>query len=150
MTQKSPYVGCDIRMHRWFDRQFPCCWIGCHGPAEWPLRSPYLILLDIYLWGHLKAMVFQVKIQSMDHLKERVRDAYACVTLDVLKQVRCEWERRICVCYQCHGAHTENFFLIKQPFSPCVDTFESSCNWFSVDGLNIVEPTTDGFSAFVD
>jgi hypothetical protein len=52
-------------------------------------------------------MVFQVKIQNMDHLKERIRDARACVTPDVLKRVRHEWERRIHMRYHCNGAHIE-------------------------------------------
>jgi hypothetical protein len=85
--------------------------IGCRGPAVWPPRFPSLISLDIHLWGHLKATVCQVKIQSMDHLKERLRDACACITLDALKQVRHEWERCICVCYHCHGAHIEHVFF---------------------------------------
>ena len=56
-------------MRRRLDRQFPGHWIGRHGPVEWPPRSPDLTALDFYLWGHLKAMVHQVKIQNMDHLK---------------------------------------------------------------------------------
>jgi hypothetical protein len=98
-------------------------WIGCHDPAEWPPRFPYLISLDIYLWGHLKAMVCQVKIQSMDHLKERVRDAGAHVTLDVLKKVCHEWESRICVCYHCHGAHIEHVSLNKATIFPMNEYF---------------------------
>jgi hypothetical protein len=90
------------------DWQFPGYWIGRRGPVEWPPRSPDLIPLDFYLWGHLKAKLCQVKIQYMDHLKERIREAYARITPDVLKRVRHEWERRICMCYQCNGIHIEH------------------------------------------
>jgi hypothetical protein len=40
---------------------------------EWPPRSPDLSPLDFYLWGHLKAMVYQEKIRNMNHLKESIR-----------------------------------------------------------------------------
>jgi hypothetical protein len=53
----------------WLDQQFPRSWIG-RGPAEWPLRSPNLSPLDFYLWGHLKAMVYQEKIPNMNHRME--------------------------------------------------------------------------------
>ena len=66
-------------------------------------------------------MVYRVKIQSMDHLKERIREAYACITLDVLQQVCHEWERNISVCCHCRGAHIEHaffFFLNKTTIFP--------------------------------
>ena len=95
-------------MRRWLDGQFTGHWIGRRGPVEWPATSPDLTPLDFYLWGHLKAMVYEVEIQNMDHLKERIRDACARITPDVLKRVRHEWERRMRMCCKCNGAHTEH------------------------------------------
>jgi len=40
-------------------------------------------------------------------LKERITDAFARLTPDVLKRVRHERERRIRMCYQSIVAHTE-------------------------------------------
>ena len=77
---------------------FPGHWIGRRGPVEWPLRSPDLIPLDFWVWRHLNAMVCQVKIQNIDHLKERIRDTCSRITTTVLKRVRNEWERRIRMC----------------------------------------------------
>jgi hypothetical protein len=74
--------------------------------VEWPPRSPDLTPLEFYLWAHLKAMVYQVKIQNVDNLKERIRDACARTTPDVLKRVRHEWERHMSMCYQCNGRDT--------------------------------------------
>jgi hypothetical protein len=48
---------------------FPGHWIGRRGTIEWPPRSPDLSPVDFYSWQHLKAVVYQVKIQNMDHLK---------------------------------------------------------------------------------
>ena len=64
-------------------------------------------------------MVCQVKMQSMDHLKEHIKDARVRIRLDVLQQVHREWKRHICVCYHCHGAHIEHaFFLNKATIFP--------------------------------
>jgi hypothetical protein len=99
------YVIC---VRRWLDLQFPVHWIGRRGPVEWPPKSPVLTPLDFYLWRLLKAIVYQVKIQNMDHLRERIRNACARLTPDLLKRVSLEWERHICMCYQCTGAHIEH------------------------------------------
>ena len=58
-----------LQVPNWLDTQFPGHWIGRRVPVEWPPRSPDLTPLDYYLWGHLKAMVYAVKIRSLDHLK---------------------------------------------------------------------------------
>jgi len=44
----------------------------------------------------------------MDHLQERIRDACARRTPDVLKRVRHVWDRRIRICSQCNGPHLEH------------------------------------------
>ena len=63
----------DICVRHWLDRQFPDHWISRHGPVELPPRSPDLTPLDFYLRRHLKAMVYQVKIQNVDHLEEGIK-----------------------------------------------------------------------------
>jgi hypothetical protein len=65
-------------------QQFLGSWSGHCGPMEWPLRFPDLSQLYIYLWGHLKAMVYQEKIGNMNHIKEHIRNAILCKTPDVL------------------------------------------------------------------
>ena len=55
-------------------------WFGRRGPVEWLSRSPDLTQLDFYQWGHLKTMVYQVKIQNMDHLKELITHACERIT----------------------------------------------------------------------
>jgi hypothetical protein len=72
VIQKSPYIGINL-----MDQQFPGYCIG-----------PDLTPLDFYLWGLLKATVYQVKTQYMDHLKERIRDTSERITSDVLTRVR--------------------------------------------------------------
>ena len=81
VIKKYPYIGYGVCVHCWLDGQFPGQWIGCLGPVEWQPRSPNLTTLDFYLWRHLKAMVYWVKVQNMEHLKEHIRDAYACISI---------------------------------------------------------------------
>ena len=66
-----------MRVRRWLDRHYPGHWFDCRGPMEWPPRSPDLTALNFYLWGHLKAMVYRVKIQNMGHLKVCIRGGCA-------------------------------------------------------------------------
>jgi hypothetical protein len=70
VTQKSPFIGYDICVrHLQIIVQFPDHWIAHRGPVKWPPRSPDLTPFDFYLLWHLKAMVYQVKIQNVDHLE---------------------------------------------------------------------------------
>ena len=42
------------------------------GPVAWPLRSPDLTLLDYYLWGHMKMLVYETKVESRAALRDRI------------------------------------------------------------------------------
>jgi len=43
---------------------FPNRWLGRGGPVAWPPRSPDLTPLDYYLWGHMKTLVYEIKVDS--------------------------------------------------------------------------------------
>ena len=51
---------------------FPKCWLGRGGPVAWPPRSPDLTPLDSYLWGHMKTLVYETKVQSRAALRDRI------------------------------------------------------------------------------
>ncbi|KAI2652616.1 Transposable element Tc3 transposase [Labeo rohita] len=101
-----PHYGCQVRA--FLDEQFPEKWIGRRGPVEWPPRSPDLTPLDFYLWGHLKAIVYGVKIQDVQHLKLRILEACAGISPAVLLSVCEEWEKRVALTIQHNGQHTEH------------------------------------------
>jgi hypothetical protein len=73
MIQKPPCIGYGICVSRWLHRQFPDHLIGRRRPMEGSPMSPDFTALDFYLWGHLKAKIYQVKIQNLDYLKEDLR-----------------------------------------------------------------------------
>ncbi|EZA48673.1 hypothetical protein X777_13179, partial [Ooceraea biroi] len=43
------------------NESFPDRWIGRGGRISWPARSPDLMPLDFFLWGHLKNEVATVR-----------------------------------------------------------------------------------------
>jgi hypothetical protein len=59
------------------------------------------------LWGYVKNNVYQVKINDLQHLKARRRDAVATVTPNTLQAKRIEVEYSLHICRATQGAHIE-------------------------------------------
>ena len=51
------------------DQRFGQTWIG-RGLIAWPARSPTLILLDYFLWSHMKSFVYETHVNSEENLME--------------------------------------------------------------------------------
>jgi len=51
---------------------FPNRWLGRGGPISWPPRSPDLTPLDFFLWGHIKTLVYETKVDSRAALRDRI------------------------------------------------------------------------------
>jgi hypothetical protein len=61
-------------------------------------QSPELTTLDFFLWGYVKNIVYQVKINDPQHLKARIRDAVATVAPNMLQATWNEVEYRLDIC----------------------------------------------------
>jgi hypothetical protein len=48
----------------YLSHHFPGSWIGCDGPKHWPPRYPDLNPLDFCLWGHMKDLTYQQKVET--------------------------------------------------------------------------------------
>ena len=59
-------------MTDYLNESFPNRWLGRGGPVTWPPRSPYLTPLDFYLWGHMKALVYESKVDSRAAMRDRI------------------------------------------------------------------------------
>lgn len=59
-----------VRNH--LDTMYSDRWIGRGGPHAWPPRSPDLTPLDYFLWGYMKAIVYQEEVDTVDELRRRV------------------------------------------------------------------------------
>ncbi|KAJ4433566.1 hypothetical protein ANN_15875 [Periplaneta americana] len=95
---------------RYLDRRFPDRWIGRGGPIAWPPRSPDLNPLDVYLWGHLKSLVYSSPVPDLESLRNRI---VACSedirnTPGVWDRVRRSMRHRCEVCIQAGGGHFEH------------------------------------------
>jgi hypothetical protein len=59
------------------------------------------------LWGYVKNVVCQVKINDLQHLKARMMNAVAAVTPKVLQATWNEFKYRLDICCATKKAHTE-------------------------------------------
>jgi hypothetical protein len=73
-------------------------WIGRNGPVAWPPRPPDLNPLDFFLWGNVKNILHQVRINDLQHLKAPIREAVATVTPNMLQTTWNEGEYRLDIC----------------------------------------------------
>jgi hypothetical protein len=55
------------------------------------IRSINLILMDFYLWGYLRALVYAEKIQSTAHLSKHIINARNTVISDTIYHVTADW-----------------------------------------------------------
>lgn len=101
-----PHYGTVVR--QWLDGQFPGHWIGRRGSVEWPPRSPDLTPLDFYLWGHLKQLVYAEKIRNRHHLQQRIEEACASISAEILLRVHDDWIQRLQMCVDQEGQHVEH------------------------------------------
>ena len=87
--------------------EFPDRWIGRDGPIVWPARSPDITPLDFFLWGYVKAKVFRTPVESVDELKERIREAVDSVRAEMLANTWRELRVRLVKLLENEGGHVE-------------------------------------------
>jgi hypothetical protein len=88
-----------------------CTWLleqHAENPFCWPARSPDLTPLDFFLWGHVKNLVYRVPVNNLDTLRNRIRDAMAMVTPEMLQNVRNNLLKRARLCIQAGGSRFEH------------------------------------------
>jgi hypothetical protein len=82
-------------------------WIGRVGTIAWPHRSPDLTPLDFFLCDFVKNIVYQVKINDIQHLKGRIRDDVFTVIPNMLQATWNKVEYRLDKCRAIKGAKIE-------------------------------------------
>jgi hypothetical protein len=73
--------------------------------TAWPPNFPNLNPLDIYLWGHLKTLVYAAPVDSEESFHHGIVDA--CHTICNYPGIF-ERMRRVEVCIESHGGHFEH------------------------------------------
>ncbi|KAJ8941592.1 hypothetical protein NQ318_012938 [Aromia moschata] len=65
-----------VTVRNWLNSEFNEHWIGRDGHILWPPRSPDLTILDFYLWGRLKQIVYREPLENdEEQLKTRIQNA---------------------------------------------------------------------------
>ena len=87
---------------------FPNKWIGKYGPHHWPARSPDLSVLDYYLWGRVKDLVYCERPTTRDNMIHRIRDAIRSLDADEILNATNNFKKRIRACIEENGKHFEH------------------------------------------
>ena len=59
-------------VREYLNEYFPNHWLGRGEPVAWPPRLADLTPLDFYLWGHMKTLVHETKVDSRAALRHRI------------------------------------------------------------------------------
>lgn len=102
-----PHFHAGVR--QWINEHFPNNWIGRGGVVNWPARSPDMIPLDFFLWGHVKSSVYRTPVENEDVLRGRIRQAFRDVTPLILENVHNNIRRRAQACLDAQGRNFEQF-----------------------------------------
>jgi hypothetical protein len=86
-------------------------WIGRRRPIAWPARSSDLKQLDFYLWGHIKTIVYDTPVATVEVLRNRI--IAACEkklnTPGIFERLRQSMRRRCEACIEAKGNHFQQF-----------------------------------------
>lgn len=95
----------------WLGQKLPGRWIGRRGPVEWPPRSPDLTPLDFFLWGVLKDMVYAEKPNTIDILKNTIKEKVQLINSDkeLCRKVCHSVKHRYEMCIEVGGNQIEQY-----------------------------------------
>jgi hypothetical protein len=89
------------------DRLFPHRWLGIRGPVPFPPRSPDLTVLDYYLWGRLKDIVYRERPTTRENMVQRIRDAIQSLEVAEISRAVNHFKKRVQTCIQQNGGYIE-------------------------------------------
>ncbi|KAJ8910770.1 hypothetical protein NQ315_008891 [Exocentrus adspersus] len=87
---------------------FPEKWIGTNGAIRWPPRSCDLTPLDSWLWAYIKNIIYKVRSDNMEDLRERTRAAFQRITPVMIRNATNAVLKRCQVCITVEGRQFEN------------------------------------------
>lgn len=104
-----PHFARHVR--EFLNQHYPGKWMGRgeDAPIQWPPRSPDLNPCDFFLWGALKTKVYQVQVDNIGQLWNRIINAANTLRGNgILRRVHFNFLRRINLCLTEGGAHIEH------------------------------------------
>jgi hypothetical protein len=89
------------------NQHFPGKWVGINGPTQWPPRSPDLTPPDFFLWDYLRDNVYNTNPQSIEILKDRIREEINNIPIVMCKNVCDDVSKRLEECINRLGNNVE-------------------------------------------
>ncbi|CAI6366855.1 unnamed protein product [Macrosiphum euphorbiae] len=75
------------------------------GDQNWPPRSCDLTPMDFFLWGYVKAHVYENKPRTIEELKEEIRRVIGELDPEMCQQVISNFVIRTKACQRSRGVH---------------------------------------------
>lgn len=88
---------------------FPNKWIGKFGPINFPPRSPDLTVLDYFLWGRIKNLVYNTRPTTRDDMINRITEAIQSLNDAEILGATNSFQRRVNLCIGARGQQFEQF-----------------------------------------
>lgn len=99
---------CGQAIKDWLNNNFPNRWIGRNGPVHWPARSPDLTILDFFVWGRMKALIYLTEVSTLADLNARIDLAAEKVKEELANiNVGTTVCKRALACINSNGGHFE-------------------------------------------
>lgn len=92
-------------------QRFPGRIISRFGDVNWPPRSCDLTPLDFFLWGYVKSRVYVNKPETLQHLKNNIRQVIAEIPPEMYEKVIANYLKRIDCCRRSRGAHLSDIIF---------------------------------------
>jgi transposase len=90
---------------------FPGRLISLRGDIPWPARSPDLAPCDFFLWGHLKAKVYEEKPKTIEELKATIRQKTREIPPEMTRRAMANFRKRLQLCIRDEGHHLKDLIF---------------------------------------
>ena len=84
---------------------FEDCIISRRADVVWPPRSCDLTPLNYYMWGAVKDKCYADKPETIDALKDNIREAIGDIQLHTIDNVLKNWNDRVTYCMASRSSH---------------------------------------------
>ena len=84
---------------------FPGYLISLRGDIGWPDRSSDSNPCDFFLWGYLKSKVYSNRPQSIEQLKDAIRQEITAIPHEITRRVIDNFHERLQQCVDNNGSH---------------------------------------------
>lgn len=85
-------------------------WIGRNGTMRWPPNSPDITIMDTFLWGHLKNVVYRHRCQNIEEVKIKISNEINRLKREnhILTAGVDRLRRGYRACFENNGGHIEH------------------------------------------